>query len=102
MQNAPKSAPQNELQNEHQNERQNRISLIETVVAENERISINAIAERVNSTRITVRRDLKKLGYVWEGASKNGHWVAKSIFIFPISQKFLYTNTISTRGVYGE
>jgi DeoR/GlpR family transcriptional regulator of sugar metabolism len=26
------------------------------------------------STR-TILRDLKKLGYAWEGASKNGHWV---------------------------
>ena len=26
------------------------------------------------STR-TILRDLKKLGYAWEGASKNGRWV---------------------------
>lgn len=28
------------------------------------------------STR-TILRDLKKLGYAWEGASKNGRWVKK-------------------------
>ena len=69
--------PQNEPQNEHQNEPQRRALTIESLIAENESISINAIAERLNAARITVRRDLKKLGYAWEGASKNGRWVKK-------------------------
>ena len=76
-QNVPQSEPQNEHQNEHQNEPQKRASIIESLIVENESISINTIAERLNATRITVRRDLKKLGYAWEGASKNGHWVKK-------------------------
>lgn len=63
--------------NEHQNEPQKRALTIESLIAENESISINAIAERLNAARITVRRDLKKLGYAWEGASKNGRWVKK-------------------------
>ena len=67
----------NEPQNEHQNEPQKRALTIESLIAENESISINAIAERLNAARITVRRDLKKLGYAWEGASKNGRWVKK-------------------------
>lgn len=66
-----------EPQNEHQNEPQKRALTIESLIAENESISINAIAERLNAARITVRRDLKKLGYAWEGASKNGRWVKK-------------------------
>ena len=70
--------PQNEHQNEHQNEPQKRALTIESLIVENESISINAIAERLNAARITVRRDLKKLGYAWEGASKNGHWVKKT------------------------
>lgn len=69
--------PQNEPQNEHQNEPQKRALTIESLIVENESISINAIAERLNAARITVRRDLKKLGYAWEGASKNGRWVRK-------------------------
>lgn len=69
--------PQNEPQNEHQNEPQKRALIIESLIVENESISINAIAERLNAARITVRRDLKKLGYAWEGASKNGRWVRK-------------------------
>ena len=68
----------NEPQNEHQNEPQKRALTIESLIVENESISINAIAERLNAARITVRRDLKKLGYAWEGASKNGHWVKKT------------------------
>lgn len=67
----------NEPQNEHQIEPQKRALTIESLIAENESISINAIAERLNAARITVRRDLKKLGYAWEGASKNGRWVKK-------------------------
>ena len=67
----------NEPQNEHQNEPQKRALTIESLIVENESISINAIAERLNAARITVRRDLKKLGYAWEGASKNGRWVRK-------------------------
>lgn len=69
--------PQNEPQNEHQNEPQKRALTIESLIVENESNSINAIAERLNAARITVRRDLKKLGYAWEGASKNGRWVRK-------------------------
>lgn len=69
--------PQNEPQNEHQNEPQKRALTIESLIVENESISINAIAERLNAARITVRRDLKRLGYAWEGASKNGRWVKK-------------------------
>lgn len=76
-QNEPQNEPQNEHQNEHQNEPQKRALTIESLIAENESISINAIAERLNAARITVRRDLKKLGYAWEGASKNGRWVKK-------------------------
>ncbi|WP_458451085.1 DeoR family transcriptional regulator [Fibrobacter sp.] len=67
--------PQNEPQNEHQNEPQKRALTIESLIVENESISINAIAERLNAARITVRRDLKKLSYAWEGALKNGRWV---------------------------
>ena len=67
----------NEPQNEHQNEPQKRALTIENLIVENESISINAIAERLNAARITVRRDLQKLGYAWEGASKNGRWVKK-------------------------
>ena len=75
--NEPQNEPQNEHQNEHQNEPQKRALTIESLIVENESISINAIAERLNAARITVRRDLKKLGYAWEGASKNGRWVRK-------------------------
>lgn len=59
------------------NEPQKRALTIESLIVENESISINAIAERLNAARITVKRDLKKLGYAWEGTSKNERWVRK-------------------------
>jgi len=67
----------NEHQNVTQNVTQKRALTIDSLIVENESISINAIAERLNAARITVRRNLKKLGYAWEGASKNGRWVRK-------------------------
>ena len=93
MQNVTQSVTQddtqNELQNEHQNEPQNapqnRLGIVTEMILANDSIAISAIAQNLNVSRDSIKRDLKKLGYVWEGASKNGHWVAKSIFIFPIS-----------------
>ena len=33
------------------------------------------MAKQLEVSRDTVKRDLKKLGYIWKGASKRGCWV---------------------------
>jgi ATP-dependent DNA helicase RecG len=50
---------------------------VEQVVVGNSMISKDDLAKRFNVSSKTILRDLKKLGYAWEGASKNGRWVKK-------------------------
>ena len=66
--------------NEPQNVTQNdipRAEKVEQVVVGNSMISKDDLAKRFNVSSKTILRDLKKLGYAWEGASKNGRWVRK-------------------------
>ena len=75
-----------EPQNEHQNEPQNapqsalqkRLEAVAAMILANGSIAISVIAQNLNVSRDSIKRDLKKLGYAWEGASKNGHWVKKT------------------------
>lgn len=60
-----------EHQNEHQNEHQKEVA---DLVAKNPCISLDSMVEIVGVSKITIRRDLQKLGYTWIGASKTGHW----------------------------
>ena len=71
----------NEPQNVTQNVTQNdipRAEKVEQVVVENSMMSKDDLAKRFNVSSKTILRDLKKLGYAWEGASKNGRWVKKT------------------------
>ena len=83
---ALKLALQNKLRNnaENQNVPQNvprnvpqsaRHSKLVTIINQNNSISKEELASHLNVTVMTIKRDLKALGIVWEGASKTGHWV---------------------------
>ena len=76
-QNDSQDAPQNAPQSAPQNAPQNRLGIVTEMILANDSIAISAIAQNLNVSRDSIKRDLKKLGYVWEGASKNGHWVKK-------------------------
>lgn len=52
---------------------------VEQVISANSIISTDALATMFGVTKRTILRDLKDLGYVWEGASKNGHWKAPNV-----------------------
>lgn len=56
---------------EHQNEHQRKVA---DLVDKNPSISLDSMVEIVGVSKITIRRDLQKLGYTWIGASKTGHW----------------------------
>lgn len=75
--NDSQDAPQNAPQSAPQNAPQNRLGIVTEMILANDSIAISAIAQNLNVSRDSIKRDLKKLGYVWEGASKNGHWVKK-------------------------
>ena len=62
-------------QNAPQNAPQNRLDAIADMILANDSIAISVIAQNLNVSRDSIKRDLKKLGYAWEGASKKGHWV---------------------------
>jgi len=79
-QNAPQNVPQNVLQNVLQNVPQNKIEetrtqKVEQVIFVDSMKTREALATMFGVTVKTIMRDLKKLGYAWEGASKKGHWV---------------------------
>ena len=69
------NAPQNAPQRAPQNAPQNRLDAIADMILANDSIAISVIAQNLNVSRDSIKRDLKKLGYAWEGASKKGHWV---------------------------
>lgn len=70
------NVPQNVTQNDSQSDSQKTNLGIARLVGENNSISVKKMAESLNLSEITVRRRLKKLGYIWKGSSKNGCWVA--------------------------
>ena len=63
--------------NEPQNALQKRLEAVAAMILANGSIAISVIAQNLNVSRDSIKRDLKKLGYAWEGASKNGRWVKK-------------------------
>jgi len=67
---------QNVTQSDSQNDSQKANLAIARLIGENNSISVKKMAESLNLSEITVRRHLKKLGYIWQGSSKNGCWVA--------------------------
>jgi predicted HTH transcriptional regulator len=52
---------------------------VEQVISANSIISTDALATMFGVTKRTILRDLKDLGYVWEGAAKNGHWKTRNV-----------------------
>ena len=74
--------PQNVTQSDSQNVTQNDAELsrdqkVEQIVLVDSMRTKEYLAKMFGVATRTILRDLKKLGYVWEGASKNGHWVKK-------------------------
>jgi len=76
-QNEHQNEPQNALQSAPQSALQKRLEAVAAMILANGSIAISVIAQNLNVSRDSIKRDLKKLGYAWEGASKNGHWVRK-------------------------
>ncbi len=54
-----------------------RQSKIVELVCKNFNISREELSLKLNVSVATIRRDMKILGYSWEGHSTNGHWVKK-------------------------
>lgn len=73
---APQNVTQNDSRSDSQNDSQKANLGIARLIGENNSISVKKMAESLNLSEITVRRHLKKLGYIWQGSSKNGCWVA--------------------------
>ena len=76
-QNEHQNEPQNALQSAPQSALQKRLEAVAAMILANGSIAISVIAQNLNVSRDSIKRDLKKLGYAWEGASKNGRWVKK-------------------------
>ena len=67
----------NEPQNALQSALQKRLEAVAAMILANGSIAISVIAQNLNVSRDSIKRDLKKLAYAWEGASKNGRWIRK-------------------------
>ena len=70
LQNVPQNVPQNQIT-------ESRTQKVEQIILVDSMKTREALATMFGVTVKTIMRDLKKLGYAWEGASKNGHWVRK-------------------------
>ncbi|MBR5413682.1 MAG: putative DNA binding domain-containing protein [Fibrobacter sp.] len=75
-QNVPQHVTQNVTQNDSDIPRKQKV---EHVILVNSMISTDALAAMFRVTKRTILRDLKDLGYAWEGAAKNGHWKARNV-----------------------
>ncbi|WP_175547265.1 ATP-binding protein [Fibrobacter sp. UWCM] len=74
--NEPQNVTQNVAQKDDDVPRRQKV---EQVVSANSIISTDALATMFGVTKRTILRDLKDLGYVWEGAAKNGHWKTRNV-----------------------
>ena len=54
-----------------------RQTLILKYVLGNDALSTAKLARLLGVSVITIKRELKTLGFHWEGAAKAGHWVKK-------------------------
>ena len=54
-----------------------RVQKVEQIILVDSMKTKEFLAKMFGVSTRTILRDLKKLGYAWEGASKNGHWVKK-------------------------
>ena len=75
-QNATQNVTQNVTQKDDDVPRRQKV---EQVISANSIISTDALATMFGVTKRTILRDLKDLGYVWEGAAKNGHWKTRNV-----------------------
>lgn len=74
--NEPQNVTQNVAQKDDDVPRRQKV---EQVISANSIISTDALATMFGVTKRTILRDLKDLGYVWEGAAKNGHWKTRNV-----------------------
>lgn len=58
--------------------RDTRLARIAELIADDNTISTAVIAGMLGISVITVKRDLKILGYSWQGHPKTGHWVKEA------------------------
>lgn len=56
-----------------------RVQKVEQIILVDSMKTKEFLAKMLGVSTRTILRDLKKLGYAWEGASKNGRWVKKRI-----------------------
>lgn len=81
-QNVAQNVTQNVAQNVTQNVTQDiddspRVQKVEQIILVDSMKKKEFLAKMFGVSTKTILRDLKKLGYAWEGASKNGRWVKK-------------------------
>lgn len=62
--------------NDTLNQKARRVKLVD-IIGLDEHVSVGALANKLNVSVITIKRDLKALDIKWEGPSKTGHWVQK-------------------------
>jgi ATP-dependent DNA helicase RecG len=79
-QNVAQNVTQNVIQNVTPNVTQDiedgpRVQKVEQIILVDSMKTKEYLAKMFGVSTRTILRDLKKLGYAWEGASKNGHWV---------------------------
>lgn len=55
-----------------------RVQKVEQIILVDSMKTKEFLAKMFGVSTRTILRDLKKLGYAWEGASKNGRWVKKN------------------------
>ncbi|MBR6125210.1 HTH domain-containing protein, partial [Candidatus Saccharibacteria bacterium] len=77
-----RNVTQNVTQNVAQNVTQDiddspRVQKVEQIILVDSMKTKEFLAKMFGVSTKTILRDLKKLGYAWEGASKNGRWVKK-------------------------
>jgi ATP-dependent DNA helicase RecG len=82
-QNVTQNVTQNVIQNVTQNVSQDiedvpRVQKVEQIILVDSMKTKEFLAKMFGVSTRTILRDLKKLGYAWEGASKNGRWVKKN------------------------
>lgn len=67
--------PQNEPQNDPQKSLTERQQKLLSLIDNNNTLSRTKLADLLGVSPMTIKRELKTLGFVWDGASKGGHWI---------------------------
>jgi ATP-dependent DNA helicase RecG len=85
------NAPQNALQSAPQSALQKRLEAVAAMILANGSIAISVIAQNLNVSRDSIKRDLKKLGYAWEGASKKWSLGSQIAVLTVVRQKTIFS-----------